>query len=90
MTTKDSPVDKIKAQADKIALLLKNIERGIPILGHDAKKIEEAKKREFFKFAIIMDDKTISIEIPWVVIRANNENQLSEWIMYFMQEKLKQ
>ncbi len=87
MTTKHSPVAKLKAQADQIAALLKTAERGEKIDVRFAKIIEQARNKEAIKFAVAMDDKLVIITMPWTKIREADERGLSELIVREMQEK---
>ncbi len=86
MTTKHSPLSALKAQADKIAQTLKAAERGEKIDVRFAEKINEARGKESFKVGIVMDDKIITIEMPWATIRATSEVGLSEYIVKQMRE----
>lgn len=85
MTTKHSPLSALKAQADKIAASLKASERGEKIDIRFAEKIA-ARGKEGIKVGIVMDDKTIIIEMPWVTIRNTSEVGLSEYIIKLMRE----
>jgi hypothetical protein len=86
MTTTHSPLRALKAQADKIAATIKAAERGEKIEGQFAEKIEAARNKESFKVGIVMDDKFISIEMPWSTIRATSEVGLAEYILNQMRE----
>jgi hypothetical protein len=84
MTTKDSPLHVLKGQADKIAAALKAAERGDKIDVRFAEKIAAARGRESFKAGIVMDDKIITVEIPWATVRGTSEAELSEYIVGLM------
>lgn len=86
MTTKHSPLSALKAQADKIAATLKAAERGEKIDGQFAEKIAAARKQDSFKVGIVMDDKVITIDMPWATIRSTGEVGLSEYILRQMRE----
>lgn len=86
MTTKSSPIQALKAQADMIAKTLKRAERGERIEGVVAAKIAAARARPTFKAGIVMDDKVIVIELPWGTIRSTSEAALSQHIVDQMQE----
>lgn len=86
MTTKHSPLSALKAQADKIAETLKAAERGEKIDVRFAEKIDAARDRESFKFGIVMDDKIITIEMPWATIRSTSEIGIAEYIIKQMRE----
>ena len=81
MTTARSPLSQLKAQADKIAATLKAAERGEKIDVRFAEKIEAARAKETFKAGIVMDDKIITIEMPWTTIRSTNERGPSPILM---------
>ena len=63
MTTARSPLSALKAQADKIAAMLKAFERGEKIDVRFGEKIAEARDRPKIKFAIAMDDKILTVKI---------------------------
>ncbi len=86
MTTKHSPLSALKEQADKIAATLKAAERGEKIAVQFAEKIDAARAKDSFKIGIVMDDKVVTIEMPWATIRATSETGLSEYIVKQMRE----
>ncbi len=86
MTTKHSPLSALKKQADKIAEMLKRAERGEKIDVRFTEKIEAARDKESFNVGIVMDDKIITIDMPWATIRATSEVALSEYIVDQMRE----
>jgi hypothetical protein len=86
MTTKHSPLRVLKGQADKIAETLKRAERGEIVEARFAQKIEAARSNETFKVGIVMDDKVITIEMPWATIRSTSEVGLAEYILDQMRE----
>jgi hypothetical protein len=82
MTTARSPLWVLKEQADTIAKSLKMAERGetLPVIRSD--KLAAARMlRESVKFGVVMDDKTLMIEITWAVIRATSEAGIAEYIL---------
>lgn len=86
MTTKSSPIQALKAQADMIASTLKRAERGEPIAATMAAKIVAARAKPTFKAGIVMDDKAVVIELPWTTISSTGEAALSQFIVDQMQE----
>ncbi|MEW4459477.1 hypothetical protein AB1K42_15400 [Roseibium algicola] len=86
MTTKYSPLRVLKSQADGVAKMLKAAERGEEIDARFADKIADARSRETLKFAVMMDDKIITIEMPWAKIQSTSETGLSEYILKQMRE----
>lgn len=86
MTTKHSPLSQLKSQADNIAKMLKAFERGEKIEVRFAEKLEAARNKESFTFAVVMDDKIIKIDMPWTTIRATSEVGISEYILDQMRE----
>lgn len=86
MTTAQSPLSALKAQADKIAATLKAAERGEKIDVRFAEKIAEARKTDKFTVGVMMDDKLLKIEIPWATIRETSEVGLSEFVLKHMRE----
>ena len=87
MTTKHSSRSALKKQSDAIADLLKRAERGEKIDAKYAEKIEAARKEQVFNVGILMDDKVITVAIPWATIRDTSQMGLSEYILNLMQEK---
>lgn len=86
MSTKDSPLHVLKAQADWIAAEIKAFERGKRTDAKFAAKLEAARGKDSFKVAISMDDKLLAIEMPWVTIRNTTELELSEFILNQIRE----
>jgi len=86
MTTKHSPLSALKAQADKIATTLKAAERGHKVDARFAEKINAARANPSLKVGIVMDDKVITIDLPWSVIRTTSLAELSEYIVKQMRE----
>jgi len=86
MTTKSSPIKTLKAQANHIAATLKAAERGEKVDARFAQKIAEARGRDVFKVGIVMDDKIITLEMPWAKIREASEPSLAEYILGLMRE----
>ena len=81
MTTSQSPLSALKAQADKMAMTIKAFERGEKIDIRFAEKIEAARGKDSIKIGIVMDDKVITIDMPWATIRGTSEVGLSEYIV---------
>ena len=84
MTTSHSPLRKIKAQADNIAVALKAAARGEKIANDPAGKIAAALTRDAVTFGIVMDDKIVKVTMPWTIIRETDEAGISEWIVGHM------
>lgn len=75
MTTKDSPIERLRDHAEKIALTLKRAaEGGI----HD---------KPTTKIGIVMDDKIITMDIPWETIKSTEHAALVDFIVDEMQER---
>lgn len=87
MTTKSSPIEKITAQARRIAAMLKAVERGEIPVEDVGGKIAASRARGWIKFAVVMDDKVISIEQTWKQIEATSEEALIEWLVSLMREE---
>lgn len=81
MTTSHSPLRALKAQADKIAALLKAVDRGERVDVQFAEKIEAARGKESIKFGVVMDDKTVTVDMPWATLRGTSEVGLAEYIL---------
>lgn len=81
MTAANSPHNKLKEQADRIATALKAAERGDTIAHDPGGKIAAARARDSVSFAVVMDDKIIKIEMPWSTIRETSVRGISEYII---------
>lgn len=86
MTTKHSPLRALKAQADKIAGVIKAAERGEKVDVRFAEKIAAARLNASFTVGIVMDDKIIQLEMPWTTVRSTSEAGLAEYILGQMRE----
>lgn len=88
MTTSHSPLRVLKAQADRIAQTLKAAERGEITPAQDPTgKIAASRGKESVKFAVAMDDKLFTIEMPWETIRSSSEAGLAEFVLKEMRGK---
>jgi hypothetical protein len=86
MTTRHSPLKALQAQANKIAATLKAAERGEKIEARFAEKVAAARLQDSLKLGVVMDDKVITIDMPWSTIRETSEAGLSEYIVRQMRE----
>jgi hypothetical protein len=86
MTTSQSPLRVLKAQADHIAKILKAISRGENPTEDRGGKLAAARNRENVKFAVAMDDKILSVDMLWTTIRDTSEVGLSEYILKYMRD----
>lgn len=79
MTTKNSPDRDLRAQANKIACALKD---------QDGPEMARARARSgsTTRVGIVMDDKTIIVEIPWSVIRSTDTEAFAEYVFDLMKE----
>ena len=84
MSTAQSPTWKLKAEADKMAKIIKSVERGEKVAADPAGKMAAALARGSVKFGIVMDDKIITIDMPTATIRETDEAGISEWIVEHM------
>lgn len=87
MTTSRSPLRVLKAQADKIARIVKAIERGEEVMEDVGGKIAASRASGFTQFAIAMDDKVILIEMSWRKIAASSEAAISAMVLKEMREE---
>jgi len=87
MTPKTSPLRELKAQACRIAQSLKAADRGEQIAYDPGGKIVAARGREDIKFAIAMDDRLISVDMPWTTIRNYSEIGLAEYFLKLMRQR---
>jgi hypothetical protein len=81
MTTSHSPLRILKQQADRMAAMLKAIDRGEKIEVQFAEKIEAARGKPSIKFGVVMDDKVITIDVPWAKLHETSEVGLAEYIL---------
>jgi hypothetical protein len=86
MTTALSPLRVLKAQADKIAKTVKEIERGENPTEDRGGKLAAARNRGSIRFGVVMDDKVLTIDMTWATIRGFGEVALSEYILKQMRE----
>ena len=86
MTTKHSPLRVLKQQSDTIASVIKAAERGEKVGGPFVVKIEAARSLPSFKVGIVMDDKIITLEIAWAIVRETSQVGLAEYILNQMKE----
>lgn len=89
MTTSQSPRSAIKAQSDMIAKLLKAVERGEHPIEDVGGKIAASLASGKVKVGIVMDDKVVTMDMPWPTVKVTSEVALSDMIGRYMRgEKL--
>jgi hypothetical protein len=83
MTTSQSPLRVLKAQADIVAKALKAAERGENPVGESplGGKLAEARTTPSVTFGVAMDDKFLKIEMTWATIKATSEAGISEFVL---------
>lgn len=81
MSTSSSPAWKLKAEADKMARMLKSAWLGEKLPNDPLGKMAAARKTDRIKFALVMDDKILTIEMTWASIKEKSERQISEFIV---------
>jgi hypothetical protein len=86
MTTKHSPRHILQAQANQITNALKAAERGHTPDVRFAEKINAARGKESIKVGVVMDDKVITLDLPWKVIRETRDAGLADYILNLMLE----
>ena len=86
MTTKHSPLSKLKKQADFIAQVLKAAERGEKLDVMFAEKLLAARDKPNVKFSVAMDDKFLVIDMAWSSIRETSETALAQYVLKQMRE----
>jgi hypothetical protein len=86
MTTRHSPLRILKLHADRIAALLKKIERGEKATDDLGGNLAASRTKQSVKFGVVMDDKFLSIDMPWALIRKSSEHALSEYVLKQMRE----
>lgn len=86
MSTSHSPLKKLKTEAARIAKQLKMLAAGKSTANDPAGKIKAALARETVNFGIVMDDKVLTVEMPWSQIRETSEAGIAEWILDYMRD----
>jgi hypothetical protein len=81
MTTAQSPIHALRAQAERIASTLKAVERGENVVADRGGKLAAARAGEGVTFAVVMDDKIIKITMPWSQIRKTSRAGIVEFIV---------
>lgn len=87
MTTSQSPLRVLKAQADYIAKSIKMAERGESVSADIAARIAEARSRQVLVVGVAMDDKIIKLTLPWAELCAASEVALAALILKRMREE---
>lgn len=77
---------KVKKQAEVIAATLKRAERREPIPEDKSGKIAASRDKDSVKFAIVMNEKLISITMDWTFIAETSETAIVEYIFKHMSE----
>lgn len=87
MTTKDSPKNVLRSQAEHIANKLKEASRGKAISSDPAGKLAASISKGEVIFAIVMDDKIIKMTMLWELIRNSEKSGIVEYILAKMREE---
>ncbi|MDB5358812.1 MAG: hypothetical protein JWO51_109 [Rhodospirillales bacterium] len=87
MTTKNSPIAKLRAQALKIAKTLKDAECGKATVPDPGGKLAASLAKGEVTVGVAMDDKIIQITMPWATVRETDEAGLVEFILVQMREE---
>lgn len=77
MTTKDSPIEKLREQASRIVALVKSG------MGPFAKKKGDTN----FTIGIVMDDKILRVIFNWDDLQKMSSEALTEMLIKYMQEQ---
>jgi hypothetical protein len=83
VTTKNSSLRRLRAQAAEIAHVMKQAEAGI---ARDTRILEARCTKPNFKTGIVMDDKVITLDIPWTTIAETEKAALAEYVLGLMRE----
>lgn len=84
MTTSQSPLRVLRAQAEHIAKIVKAVERGENPIEDRGGKIAAALQTPSVKFGVFMNDKVLSIEMLWTTISQTSEVGIAEYILKHM------
>lgn len=88
MTTAHSPDHLLRAQADKIAKTLKQIERGDDVgVADPGGRMATSRTRPDVVFGVAMDDKIVKVTMSWARIRETDERFLSDFIVTQMKRE---
>lgn len=82
MSTSNSPIEKLRAEAERISIRLKEMETGENLHG-----LSHLRLKDPMTMGIIQDDKVIKITIAWKTIKETTEEALTEYILGLMQGK---
>lgn len=89
MTTKHSPLSKLRKQADTMAMVLKMVERGdkVPVKLDPQGKLAHARRTSpDIVFAIVVDYKIMKVTMGWQTIATMTERGISEFLLKQMRE----
>ncbi|MBR1066882.1 hypothetical protein [Bradyrhizobium liaoningense] len=84
MTTSQSPLRVLKAQANNMARIMKAIERGEKVTEDVGGKLAASLAVGVAKVAIAMDDKVIILDIAWSTVKTSSEVALGEYVLGLM------
>lgn len=84
MTTSLSPLRVLKRQADEIARIIKASERDEYGDAAWRRKVKLARAKPTLSVGVVMDDKNITVELPWSTIRESSEVGLAEYVLKLM------
>lgn len=87
MSTGNSPLSKLKREAENMARILKMADRGERIAKDPLGKIAASKASGVFAIGLMIDDKVVRVDIPWRTIHSFSEVALAEWILKLMRNK---
>jgi hypothetical protein len=88
MTTKHSPLPVLQKQADAMANLIMRAARGEKVDAKIMGRVKAARDAGHpLKVGVMMDDKTIILELAWDTIANTSEAGLSQYILKLMQER---
>jgi hypothetical protein len=87
MTTRDSPTERLRAQAERMVRVLKRVERGEQVAGDNGISMAKARKLSTIKMGIAMDDGVRSLILSWTDIRDMHREQLVEFIVTKMRDQ---
>lgn len=85
MSTSQSPLRQLQAEADRIAAMLKRFERrDFTGIDDPAHKLARAVAAGRLKVGIVMDDKVVTLEIPLPTIAEHSEASLAAYVLRLM------
>lgn len=89
MSTSQTPLRVLEAQAEGIAHMLKRIAAGDETVHDPGGKLKASLAVGIVTVGVMMDDKFIKITVGWDAVRETSEVALAQWVLTYMQGQRK-